>query len=188
MRIRIQSLRLRNLGFIPAIAVACLLASQAFSQEPQPTEQPPIPVGPVKIEEVYRYNEEYKPRAEAYTPIASGVEFLKHYPKKVRIEVFYGSWCGDSRNHVPVFLKIIAAANNPNIDVALWAVDRAKKEPAEPIRLRSILKVPTFIVFDGERELGRIVETPNASLEEDLFRILEPTVPDTKTGKPSEPK
>ena len=153
------------------------LGAVAKTQEGQPAAaQPPIPIGPVKMEDVFHYNEEYKPRAEAYVPIASGIAFLKDYPKKVRIEIFYGSWCGDSRNHVPTFLKVISSANNPNFEIAIWAVDQAKQEPADMIKLRRITRVPTFIVLQSEKELGRITESPSSSIEEDLYRILEPTL------------
>ncbi len=152
-------------------------AGQAQESKPQaPPSAPPIPVGVVSREEVLRFNEEYAPRMEAYKPIASGIDFLKHYPKKIRIEVFYGAWCGDSRNHVPSFLKLIALADNPNIEVMFWAVDRTKQQPADAIKRRGIVRVPTFIVFDGDRELGRVVETPSTFIEEDLYKILEPTV------------
>lgn len=142
------------------------------AKPPESNAQPPIPVGPMTIEKVFQSNEEYRPRAEAYMPIASGVEFLKNYPKKIRIEVFYGSWCGDSRDHMPSFLKIVSAANNPNIEVCIWAVDRAKREPADLVKSRRIVRVPTFIVFTDDKELGRIIERPTTTLEEDLYRIL----------------
>ena len=160
-------------AIIMLMILGCASAARAQDvRTPAPVTPPPIPVGPVKMEEVFQFNEEYKPLAEAYKPIGSGVEFLKKYPKTIRIEVFYGTWCGDSRSHVPSFLKIIAAANNPHIEISICAVDRAKQEPADLIKRRRIVRVPTFIVFDGERELGRIVETPATTIEEDLYKIL----------------
>ncbi|MBI4468443.1 MAG: thioredoxin family protein [Acidobacteria bacterium] len=167
-------------GLLHGLILLLILIPSVSAQDRQPPPAPPIPVGPVSVEEVFQHNEEYKSRAESYPPIASGIEFLKNYPRKIRIEVFYGSWCGDSRNHVPPLLKVISAAGNPNIEVAFWAVDRTKTEPAEPIKQRRIVRVPTFIVFDGDHELGRIVEIPTSSIEEDLYRILEPTVRERK--------
>ncbi len=169
---------LQRAGFTMALLALMLVVgfiSRAQAQDAKPVQPADVPVGRVTMEQVYQLNEEYKPRAEAYVPIASGVEFLKTYPKKIRIEVFYGTWCGDSRSHVPSFLKVMAMTNNPNIEISLWAVDRTKKEPADLVTSRRIVRVPTFIVYDDERELGRIVETPATTIEEDLFRILEPT-------------
>jgi hypothetical protein len=34
------------------------------------------------------------------------------------------------------------------------------------------VKLPTFLVYVDGREIGRIVETPERSVEEDLVRIL----------------
>lgn len=40
------------------------------------------------------------------------------------------------------------------------------------IQDQHIERVPTFIVYADGRELGRIVETPEGSLEEHLVKIL----------------
>jgi len=32
--------------------------------------------------------------------------------------------------------------------------------------------VPTFIFYDGDTELGRIIETPQTSIEGDLLKII----------------
>ena len=36
----------------------------------------------------------------------------------------------------------------------------------------NIERVPTFIIYRGEKEIGRIVETPKKSLERDLWNIV----------------
>jgi hypothetical protein len=42
----------------------------------------------------------------------------------------------------------------------------------ELTQARRIERVPTFIVYGDGREIGRIVETPEGSLEEHLVKIL----------------
>lgn len=84
---------------------------------------------------------------------------------------------------MPSFLKVISAADNPNLEVSIWAVDRAKQEPSDMIKARRIVRVPTFILFDGDKELGRITENPSSSIEEGLYQILEPTVSKPGAGK-----
>jgi len=44
--------------------------------------------------------------------------------------------------------------------------------PGMDISALKIERVPTFIVYDGIKELGRIIETPAETLEEDLLMIL----------------
>lgn len=51
------------------------------------------------------------------------------------------------------------------------------------IKARRIVRVPTFILFDGDKELGRITENPSSSIEEGLYQILEPTVSKPGAGK-----
>jgi uncharacterized protein (DUF1015 family) len=48
-------------------------------------------------------------------------------------------------------------------------VDRTKT--VEKMELE-IEKVPTFIVYRNGEEIGRIIETPIKSMEEDLYEIL----------------
>jgi hypothetical protein len=100
------------------------------------------------------------------------VEFLRHVSQPVTVEVFYGGWCGDSRDHVPSFIKLLEAVNNSNITPMFLGVDRQKHEPLGLARDRRIERVPTFIVFTEGHEIGRIVETPEGSVEEHMVKIL----------------
>lgn len=55
----------------------------------------------------------------------------------------------------------------------LIGIGRGLREPAEAIRQRNIVRVPTVIVERDGVELGRIVENPAAkTIEEDLAAIL----------------
>jgi hypothetical protein len=49
--------------------------------------------------------------------------------------------------------------------------DRAARGPY--IEGKDIERIPTFIIFLRDQEVGRIVETPRRSVEEDLWAILE---------------
>jgi len=91
----------------------------------------------------------------------------------IEVEVYLGTWCGDSKREVPRFLKIL---NEKKIisenRTRLFAVDRNKKIISGLAEKNRIQRVATFIVKNGSKELGRIVEFPETSLESDLVKIL----------------
>ncbi len=92
------------------------------------------------------------------------------------VEIFLGSWCGDSRREVPRMLKILALAGLDTNHIPLVFVDNTEKNykqsPQHEERGKNIHHVPTFIVYDKKTELGRIVESPVVSLEKDMLAIL----------------
>jgi thiol-disulfide isomerase/thioredoxin len=74
--------------------------------------------------------------------------------------------------HVSAFFKILDLADTPLLQPAYFGVPEAKDKRAPYTEGKDIVKLPTFIVFVDGREAGRIVETPQRSVEEDLVRIL----------------
>lgn len=130
------------------------------------------PVGQLSIQEVVSHNPEYRERADGYTPNSDALEFLRSFSHPVTIEVFYGGWCGDSRAHVPSFIKVLEQTNNSNITTTFVAVDEHKFEPADLTQDRHIERVPTFIIYADGHEIGRIVETPEGTVEEHLVKLL----------------
>lgn len=92
------------------------------------------------------------------------------------IEVFLGSWCGDSKREVPRLIKILQAANFDTANLRLVFVNNAaaayKQSPQHEEAGKGVHRVPTIIVYSNKREMGRIVESPRTSLEKDLLAIL----------------
>jgi len=83
----------------------------------------------------------------------------------------FATWCGDSKEQMPHFVKLCHKAAIEN--VSYYALSRKKLMPGMDRDQYKIELVPTFIVFRGGQEIGRIIETPQVSLEKDLWRILE---------------
>lgn len=104
----------------------------------------------------------------------------------LRIDVFMGTWCGDSRREVPRFYKILDEWSSPAENIRLINVDKTpeayKKSPTHEEQGKLIHRVPTFIVYRNGEEIGRIVESPVTSLEMDLLQILKgfPSSPNYK--------
>lgn len=92
--------------------------------------------------------------------------------KDIRYVFIAGTWCGDSKREVPRMYKIFDAAKIPERRITLIGVDRSKSDERGTAEKYLLERVPTFIVLRNDREIGRIVETPVETLEEDLLEIL----------------
>jgi len=115
---------------------------------------------------------------QRYQPDIAAVTALKNYNNSVNILVMLGSWCSDSRREVPRFLKVMDEVHNGNIRYEMYGLDRGKRDSIGLGEKNQIEFVPTFIVFNEMGEIGRIVETPIFSIEQDLAEILAETIID----------
>lgn len=114
------------------------------------------------------YHNEYK----AYNMDASIVKRIKDLKKGVEVIIVMASWCHDSKVQVPRFYKIMDEAGVRESKLTLIAVDRAKTAGDTDISWLNIERVPTFILYKKDREIGRIIESPNSTLEKDILLIL----------------
>ena len=88
------------------------------------------------------------------------------------ITVVLGTWCSDSQREVPRLYKILDYLAFPEKNLKLICVDRTKDAAYTEVPELSIDLVPTIIIYIGDEELGRIIESPAESLEVDLIKIL----------------
>ncbi len=112
---------------------------------------------------------------ENYDTVHVGPDFIdmiKMVHEGVEMTVVMGTWCGDSEREVPRFLKIADLASIPPQQVRFYGVDRTKKSSDGVTEGYNIDRVPTFIFSKKGKEIGRIVESPLNSLEEDILNIL----------------
>lgn len=95
------------------------------------------------------------------------------------MEIFLGSWCGDTKREVPRILKILEVANMDTANIKLIFVNHTNEEYKMSNKGeengKNIHHVPTFILYDDKKEIGRIVETPLESFEKDLITIISKT-------------
>ena len=90
----------------------------------------------------------------------------------ISIKIVMGTWCPDSRREVPRFLRVLNIWQFPLTRVTIYGVDKEKKCPVGDFDQLKIERVPTFILYKNNIEVGRIIETPKTSLEQDMVNIL----------------
>lgn len=99
--------------------------------------------------------------------------FQQNSDSFVSISIVLGTWCGDSQEQVPRFAKVLEKINSNNIYIEnIFCVDRNKTAPNLDLEELFIERVPTFIFYKNGLEIGRIVETPQKSLEADILDII----------------
>jgi len=134
--------------------------------------KPPI-VGDTTLPEILAHTPIYKQGMAAYTPSSEDVAFLHSFPLPVRIQVFFGTWCPACKQTVPRFLKSMELADNPGIQMTFTGVPTPPFGDYPPAKENGIHGVPTFIVYAGDKEVGRVSVIPgNSSVEHELVKIL----------------
>ena len=90
----------------------------------------------------------------------------------ITIKIVMGTWCPDSRREVPRFMRVLNIWQFPSEKSIVLGVDNAKLCPIGDFDKLDIQRVPTFILYKNNIEVGRIIENPVTSLEQDIVNIL----------------
>ena len=90
----------------------------------------------------------------------------------VEILLVFGSWCHDSHEQVPRFIRILNMLQYDMEKLTMIGVDSEKKAYVYPLQDKKIELVPTFIFYRDGEEIGRIIETPKRTLEKDFYKIV----------------
>ncbi len=129
--------------------------------------------GRISPEQLYFDFPEWQEIEKTYMPDPALIAKLAAVDQPVDVTVFLGTWCADSELQVPLFFSVLQNLEDKwNYELELWAVDRYKKLDNDLPEKYDIERVPTFIFERDGVELGRIVESPVQSLEEDLLNIM----------------
>jgi|WetSurMetagenome_2_1015567.scaffolds.fasta_scaffold199529_1 thiol-disulfide isomerase/thioredoxin len=110
----------------------------------------------------------------AYKPDSAVLEKLAGMKDSVDLIVVYGTWCSDSRRELPRFWKIEESIHFPPGRITMIAVDRTMEIPPGIKSTYGITNVPTIMIRYRGFEMGRIVEQPHVTLEQDLLNTLAP--------------
>ena len=96
----------------------------------------------------------------------------------ISVVIMFGTWCHDSKREVPRMLRILDSAGVGTEQISLIGVDINKAEPKGREKLYNLRNTPTLILLKNGKEVGRIIERPNVSLEADLIGLT------TKSSEP----
>lgn len=106
-----------------------------------------------------------------YKPDTEALQKLSAMNDSFSVRLYLGSWCSDSRKQVSRFFFI--ENKLPVSHVEIIAVDTSKKDVKGMTQADNIKKVPTFIIYKSNKEVGRIVEKPKGrKVERHLLKIV----------------
>ncbi len=133
--------------------------------------EPPL-IGEIKLADLLKKKKDYAAAASQYRPNGAAISLLKSVQRPVEVVVFFGTWCHFCKKHLPRLVKSVEVAANPNITVRFVGINEDLTEPEALISKYAVSKTPTMIAWAGGGEIGRIVEEPTKSVEEDLALLL----------------
>jgi thiol-disulfide isomerase/thioredoxin len=108
-----------------------------------------------------------------YTADSATIEQLKKHINQYSFIVCMGTWCGDTKDLLPKYWKVMQAAGFPTNKIELLGMDRSKQALNIEHLLLRVEKVPTIIINKGPREIGRIVESLSKdNIETELLYII----------------
>lgn len=120
------------------------------------------------------YSSWYLESQEQYIPNFKESEWKKNL-KNTEVEIYIGTWCGDSKNWVPKFVELwkeLGLKTDQLQFIALYNGDEHYKQgPNGEEKGKNIHRVPTFIFKEDGKEIARIVEHPQNDLETDVAQI-----------------
>ncbi len=129
-------------------------------------------LGPLSKEEILENFPDWQVEVASYVPDQEVIEKLQSIPSEIKIEIFLGTWCTDTKRNVSAYFKIMDMVDNPLIMTSYIGIPREDDSRKPFIEGKNIIKVPTFIIIIDNQEKGRIIENPTKSVEEDVLDII----------------
>lgn len=154
----------------PIVAWLCsfLLAGNMLAQNPDT-----ILLGSISRNDLENSCPWFAERYAQYQPSKKVVQKIKPYTSNIQFVLVIGTWCSDSREHVPAFFKVSDQLGIQPEAIRIIGVNRKKDRlPSSELDALNIDFVPTIIVYRNGIEKGRIVEDTHKNMESDLWQIL----------------
>lgn len=124
-------------------------------------------------EKILAAGQDWQQKYDQYQPAPDMLEAVKSkLGAGLRVDVYLGLWCSDSINNVPPFIKIVDSLGT-GVTVRYFALPRkADKAIKYFVEDLNVERLPTFIFYRSDKEIGRIEENPKAGMLEDLMDIV----------------
>ncbi len=160
--------------FAAALAVASSLTAQNAETYVNKSEETHL-CGPVTITDLINHGDGwYQQHYDEFETQQESHSWKKQL-KNTQVDIYLGSWCGDSKNWVPQFVHLwdeLGLDRDQLNIVALYdGEEKYKQGPNHEEKGLGIHRVPTFIFKEDGQEIGRIVEFPVTDLETDLAQM-----------------
>lgn len=114
----------------------------------------------------------FKNGLEKYKPNKEVVDSLKPLTNGLFITIVAATWCSDTKELLPKFYNLCDALGIAESQIKLYLVDRDKKTKDGIENTYNITKVPTLLFFENNILKGKIEETVQTSIEQDLLHII----------------
>jgi thiol-disulfide isomerase/thioredoxin len=168
---------MKKLFLLLVIAVGCT-ADQEVNQRVYNFEGEEILVGNITIEGLQQapFQEWYTYFYESTDINTRQLDLIADELQQTEIVLFLGTWCSDSQEQVPGFIRMLTYVGYDFSKMELIALERDEARvmfsPGGREKELGITYVPTFIFFQEGKEVGRIVEFPKETLERDMVDLL----------------
>ncbi|RLD23170.1 MAG: thiol reductase thioredoxin [Bacteroidetes bacterium] len=150
------------------------LNQEAYSDNREET----ILLGPINWDGLTSssYAEWFNPNYLNYQVDSVSLEAVSGNISDIKIIMFMGTWCEDSQLQVPQFYRILDHMKFDLSNMNSFALDRLESRklvsPQKVEEEYNITHVPTMIFFREGKEIGRITEFPERTLEKDMASII----------------
>ena len=114
----------------------------------------------------------FEPMLKSYEPEAAAMEIIRDHIGAYQIKAYMGTWCADSKREIPKLYKILELSDYEMDKLEIIGVTRNKTLPDDSQKAFDVQYVPTIIFLKDGEEVGRFVEYPQESFEEDIAKIV----------------
>jgi len=187
---------------IIVLLIAIISISMTATAQIQPVKERPMPIDslsdyevlkdPKNGQKVYRGIFSFKDLQKEpefswlqkgmddYHPDDKAMKYLNEHLRAYDIRVFLGTWCEDSHDLIPRFYKVLQGIGFMPMNNLVLGLDRDKTTKdlyMYQVKDSRITLLPTIILINSAgKEAGRITETADKTIEEDLVRIIKKDV------------
>jgi thiol-disulfide isomerase/thioredoxin len=147
------------LFFIPVTSSLFAQAQYEASQDPK---HPEVKVAKGMINKYLVQNDTafkwFKANQAGYRPDTATLNSFERAKGKYQFVVFGGTWCEDTQFIIPKFFNLQEKTGIPDESITFFGVDRSKNSLGNIAKAFNITLVPTIIVMQSGKEIGRVVE------------------------------
>lgn len=149
------------------VSILCLVLP-LLSFEVNANDNPDI-IGDMSVESLFSKHNEFQSNFNDYVINTS---FDLKPLRGIDIFILFGTWCHDSQREVPRVLRILDELDVADEQIHLIGLDFKKNDPSNRGTDFNVTRTPTFVFLRDSVEIGRIIERPATSLENELSKIL----------------